>query len=151
CGGPKRGRRFGSLPRPRSPRLSSDPRSRPRASAVVVLVRGHGEGLEVFWARRSDTVSYMPGFRSFVGGTVDAEDAELPIEARRAGAERGLVACALREAFEEAGVLVGLEAPGPPQRLADARRRLLAGEASFTALAREHGWHFRGDALAFAG
>src|SRR5207247_8730483 len=57
----------------------------PRASAVVVLVRGQGDGLEVFWALRSDAVSYMPGFRSFVGGTVDPEDAALPIDGTPAG------------------------------------------------------------------
>src|SRR5206468_10761404 len=75
-----------------------------RPSAVVVLVRGHGDGLEVFWARRSDAVSYMPGFRSFVGGTLDPDDAELEVDGVPDGARRALIACALREAFEEAGV-----------------------------------------------
>jgi glyoxylase-like metal-dependent hydrolase (beta-lactamase superfamily II)/8-oxo-dGTP pyrophosphatase MutT (NUDIX family) len=114
-------------------------------------VRGQGESLETFWVLRSEAVSYMPGFRAFVGGTVDPEDAELPIEGEPDEARRELMACAFREAFEEAGVLVGLADPGPPDRLAEARRRLLAGEASFLALAREHGWRFRADALAFAG
>src|SRR5437867_3869865 len=146
---------------PRSPVPSSPAGERPprraapappgRASAVVVLVRGEGDALEAFWARRSDAVSYMPGFRSFVGGTVDPEDATLPIDGAPAGAERTLLACALREAFEEAGVLVGVDEPGPAAAIAEARRRLLAGEATFAALAREHGWRLRGDALAFAG
>ncbi|MEK7329784.1 MAG: MBL fold metallo-hydrolase, partial [Candidatus Eisenbacteria bacterium] len=117
----------------------------------MLLVRGHGDVLQTFWVRRSDSVRYMPGFRSFVGGTVNPEDAELPIEGAPSGPERELMACALREAFEEAGVLVGVDQPGPPERVAEARRRLLAGEATFPALAREHGWRFRGDALAFAG
>jgi glyoxylase-like metal-dependent hydrolase (beta-lactamase superfamily II)/8-oxo-dGTP pyrophosphatase MutT (NUDIX family) len=117
----------------------------------VLLARGHGDTLETFWVRRSDAVSYMPGFRSFVGGTVDPEDAELPIEGAPEGPDRALMACALREAFEEAGVLVGVDRPGSPARIAEARRRLLAGEATFPALAREHGWRFRADALAFAG
>lgn len=123
----------------------------PRPSAVVLLVRGHGERLETFWVRRSDTVSYMPGFRAFVGGTVDPGDAELPVDDPPAGLAPELVGCALREAFEEAGVLVGVAEPGAPEMLAAARRSLLAGEADFAALAREHGWRFRGDALAFAG
>jgi len=127
------------------------PAAPPRSSAVVLLVRGHGDALETFWVRRSDGVSYMPGFRAFVGGTVDPEDAELPIEGEPDAGRRQLMACALREAFEEAGVLVGVAEAGPPERLAEARRRLLAGEATFLALAREHGWRFRGDALAFAG
>ncbi len=125
--------------------------TRPRSSAVVLLVRGHGDALETFWVRRSDAVSYMPGFRAFVGGTVDPEDAELPIEGVADAARRELMACALREAFEEAGVLVGVAGAGPPERYAEARRRLLAGDTTFLALAREHGWSFDGGALAYAG
>jgi glyoxylase-like metal-dependent hydrolase (beta-lactamase superfamily II)/8-oxo-dGTP pyrophosphatase MutT (NUDIX family) len=122
-----------------------------RPSAVVLLVRGRGDALETFWVRRSESVSYMPGFRSFVGGTVNPEDAELPIPGAPDGPQHELMACALREAFEEAGVLVGVEEPGPAERVAEARRRLLAGEVTFPALAIEHGWRFRGDALGFAG
>ncbi len=125
--------------------------TRPRASAVVLLVRGEGVALETFWVRRSDAVSYMPGFRAFVGGTVNPEDAELPVEGEPDAGRRELMACALREAFEEAGVLVGVADAGSPQRLAEARRRLLEGEATFPALAREHGWRFPADALAWAG
>jgi glyoxylase-like metal-dependent hydrolase (beta-lactamase superfamily II)/8-oxo-dGTP pyrophosphatase MutT (NUDIX family) len=127
------------------------PATRPRASAVVLLVRGHGDALETFWVRRSDAVSYMPGFRAFVGGTVDPDDATLPIEGVPDVGRHELMACALREAFEEAGVLVGVADAGPAERLADARRRLLAGEATFSALARQHGWRFDGGALAYAG
>jgi glyoxylase-like metal-dependent hydrolase (beta-lactamase superfamily II)/8-oxo-dGTP pyrophosphatase MutT (NUDIX family) len=122
----------------------------PRASAAVILLRGHGAALETFWVERSDAVSYMPGFRAFVGGAVTPEDRELEIEGDFDAAERVLRACALREAFEETGVLLGLESPGPADRLARARGRLLDGEASFPALAREHGWRFRGDALTYA-
>ncbi len=141
------------MPRPHETQASqAAPAARgPRASAVVLLVRGHGDGLEIYWVRRSDAVSYMPGFRAFVGGTVDPEDAGLPIDRAPDAGRRELMACALREAFEEAGVLVGVADAGPPERLASARRRLLAGETTFTALAREHGWRFDGDALAYAG
>jgi glyoxylase-like metal-dependent hydrolase (beta-lactamase superfamily II)/8-oxo-dGTP pyrophosphatase MutT (NUDIX family) len=130
---------------------ATDRRRIPRASAVVLLVRGPSEALETFWVRRSDLVSYMPGFRSFVGGTVNPEDAELEIEGAPEGPERVILACAFREAFEETGVLLGVADPGPFERLAEPRRRLLAGEATFPALAHEHGWRFRADALAFAG
>ena len=41
-----------------------------RESAAVVIVRGHGDSLEVFWVKRSDAVGYMPGIQAFVGGTV---------------------------------------------------------------------------------
>jgi ribonuclease/clavin/mitogillin len=130
---------------------TASPRPRYRESAVVVLVRGAGEALEVFWVRRSDAVSFMPGFESFIGGKVNPEDLELEIEGAPEGPERVLRACAVREAFEEAGVLVALAASADPARLAPARRRLLAGEATFPALAREHGWRFVADRLPFAG
>lgn len=131
--------------------MSPEARRPNRASSVVLLVRGEGDALETFWVRRSDAVSYMPGFRAFVGGTVDPEDADLPIDGASAGPERELMACALREAFEEAGVLVGVEEPGSPEDVARARERLLAGEITFPALAQEHGWRFSEGALAFAG
>jgi len=122
-----------------------------RDSAAVVLVRGEGRDLEVYWVKRSESVSYMPGFRGFLGGTVNAEDAELEIEGVDEGPERLLRACALREAFEEAGVIVGVVAPGAQDRLEESRRQLLGGETSFPTLAREHGWRFSAASLAPAG
>lgn len=128
-------------------------RPRFRESAAVVLVRDADAGVEAFWARRGEAVGYMPGFRAFVGGQVDAEDPELRFEDADGLDETGRVtrACAVREAFEEAGVLVALTGPADMSRLPEARRRLLASEATFPALAREHGWRFRAGDLAFAG
>jgi len=60
-----------------------------RESAAVVLVRGRGDSLEVFWVKRSDAVGYMPGFHAFVGGTVLPEDAELEVD----GVAEGGTAC----------------------------------------------------------
>lgn len=121
-----------------------------RESAVIVLIRGSGADLETFWVRRSDEVGYMPGFEAFVGGTASAEDAELPVEGAADDRERTLMACAIREAFEETGVVVALAAP-VTEDLAEDRRRLLAGEVTFPALARERGWRFESRQLAFAG
>ncbi len=126
--------------------------SRPlRDSAAVVLVRGAGEALETFWTLRGDAVSFMPGFRSFIGGKVDAEDADLEVAGARDDAERMLMACAIREAFEEAGVLVALDGTPSLEAAAEARAQLLAGAARFPDLARARGWRFRADGLAFAG
>lgn len=132
------------------------PTDRPkfRESAVIVLVRGHGESLEVLWARRSDAIAVQPGFHSFLGGKVDAQDLDVEIEGAPDDFERAARVCAIREAFEEAGVLVGLDpACGTPDPvdLVEARTALNAGEASFPALARERGWKFVADALPFAG
>ena len=124
-----------------------------RESAAIILIRGTGENLEVFWVRRSDLVSYMPGFDALVGGKVAPEDLELEVQGVAEGPDRVLRACAIREAFEEAGVLPALSSPSSADldQLASARSRLLAGEARFDALAREHGWRFDGAALPAAG
>jgi glyoxylase-like metal-dependent hydrolase (beta-lactamase superfamily II)/8-oxo-dGTP pyrophosphatase MutT (NUDIX family) len=122
-----------------------------RDSAAVVLVRGEGEELETYWAKRGEAVGYMPGFQAFIGGKVDEEDAELAIAGVEDPDERMLTACAIREAFEEAGVLVALDGPARLDGAAAARTRLLAGDARFADLVRRHGWRFRGSHLMFAG
>jgi len=77
---------------------------------------------------------------------VDASDLELPLEETDGplGVERAMRACAIREAYEEAGVLVALAAPVDDEPLASGRAQLLAGERSFAALASEHGWRLSG-------
>ncbi|MEO5618432.1 MAG: MBL fold metallo-hydrolase [Candidatus Eisenbacteria bacterium] len=148
--------------------MNSSLRPRFRESAAVVLVRGAGESLETFWVRRSDEVPFMPGFHAFLGGKVDAQDAELEVRGTASEFESAARACAIRETFEEAGVLVGLEgnatphdgAPrfagvepaGPrPAGLAAARDELLAGRVTFPELARAHDWRFSAEALLPAG
>lgn len=147
--------------------MSHPSRSKFRESAAVVLVRGEGESLETFWVKRSDEVPFMPGFRAFLGGKVEAEDAQLEVRGATSEFENAARACAIRESFEEAGVLVGLEdaasrgSTGPrgsgtaadPRLagLAAARDELLAGRVAFPDLARERGWRFRADALVPAG
>lgn len=129
-------------------------RPRFRGSAAVVLLRGTGEALETYWVRRSDAVSFMPGFDAFIGGSTEPADAELPMAGATDDADRMLRACAIREAFEEAGALVALE-PGAgatdAATLAAARDALLSGGTPFAALAAQHGWRFRAEALVPAG
>ena len=124
-----------------------------RESAAIALMRGARTTLEVFWVRRSDEVSYMPGFDALVGGKVAPEDLELEVTGCAEEPDRVLRSCAIREAFEETGVLIGLPAGNAidPAALAEARRRLLAGEARFDVLANGHGWRFDGTALHAAG
>ncbi len=129
------------------------PHTKPRFqdSAAIVLIRGAGLGLETFWVKRGDAVGYMPGFHAFVGGKVNAEDRALAIGGAASEEERLLRACAVREAFEEVGVLLALDAPASLAALPEARDRLLAGEATFDALACENGWRFDARRLVFAG
>jgi 8-oxo-dGTP pyrophosphatase MutT (NUDIX family) len=96
-------------------RPAASPRGvRARDAASLILLRGAGRDLELLAGRRPLSVRFMPGVYVFPGGAVDAED-------RRAwGVETGdealpprLVRCAraaLRETWEEAGVLFGRHA-----------------------------------------
>ena len=126
-------------------------RPRFRDSAAIVLVRGDGAAREVYWVRRGDAVSFMPGFDAFVGGLVGPGDVEISVDGAHGEQERGLRACALREMFEEIGILLARSGDLDPARLADARERLLSGEATFNALVAEHHWKFHADDLPFAG
>lgn len=86
-------------------------------AATVILVREGAEGLEVFLLKRHRASSFMSNAYVFPGGKVDAED-------------DGHETAAIRELFEEAGVLLATPPMSEDERAA-ARGRLLAGEVSF--------------------
>jgi 8-oxo-dGTP pyrophosphatase MutT (NUDIX family) len=92
---------------------------RPRDAASLILLRGAGSGLELLAGRRPRHARFMPGVWVFPGGAIDAED-KTPwwIEGSAPQLPQRLVRCAraaLRETWEEAGVLVGSrDAAGSP-------------------------------------
>ncbi len=111
---------------------SDDKSTRVRRAAAVVLVRDGAAGQEAFWVRRSAEVSLGGGFHAFPGGRVDAADAALAEAAGHAGDDGALRLAALRELFEETGVLPGWDpAAASPAVAADVRRALLAGSCTF--------------------
>jgi glyoxylase-like metal-dependent hydrolase (beta-lactamase superfamily II)/8-oxo-dGTP pyrophosphatase MutT (NUDIX family) len=129
----------------------SAPRKTFRDAACVVLVRGQGPALEVYWVRRGEAVPFQPGFMAFPGGKVDAADAEFPVPGVPDEFERAARVCAVREALEETGVLVGVRGDVAPGSLATAREALLAGRATLADVTREHGWTLAPESLTFAG
>ncbi|HVB17817.1 MAG TPA: hypothetical protein VNF04_14870 [Stellaceae bacterium] len=88
---------------------------RPRDSASLILLRGAGSSLELLAGRRPGHVKFMPGVWVFPGGAVDPDDAK-PWHVE-SGADRlppRLARCAraaLRETWEEVGVVVGSRDP----------------------------------------
>lgn len=122
-----------------------------RDAACVVLVRGHGPSLEVYWVLRSQAVPFQPGFRAFPGGKVDAADAAFPVPGVSDDFERAARVAAIREALEETGVLVGVQGTPDPAAVAAARTALLEGRATLEDVVREHGWSLDPGSLAFAG
>lgn len=77
----------------------------PRPAATVIVVRRAQDGVEVLALRRAAESSFLPGFVVFPGGVVEPSDAALA--ARLFGDPREEArACALRELYEEAGLLL---------------------------------------------
>lgn len=95
-----------------------------RPAATVLLLRDApdgGGGLEVLMTRRSAQASFAPGAYVFPGGGIDALDAQSHAAADRRPAQSDLhltqAIAAIRESFEELGILLARHADG---RMADA-------------------------------
>jgi glyoxylase-like metal-dependent hydrolase (beta-lactamase superfamily II)/8-oxo-dGTP pyrophosphatase MutT (NUDIX family) len=90
----------------------------PRPAATVLLLRDSDHGVEVLMTRRSPTASFAPGAYVFPGGGIDAADAAAhPIAARRPTQDDLRLTqaiTAIRESFEELGILLARHADGRP-------------------------------------
>jgi len=123
--------------------LVAPPPPEPRAAATVILWRPGSEpsgarSLELYLVRRGATQRYAAGFTAFPGGRRDEADAAVPVRAPGAVPPADL-ACAARELFEEAGVLVATGAPLPgAAALAEARHALLGERLGFADFLRRH-------------
>jgi len=106
-----------------------------RDASAVMLVRGAPEGRELFWVRRGRGVSLGGGFHALPGGRVDEQDAALAAAHGISGDDGPLRTAALRELFEETGVLLARTDADDAARH-DARRALLAGAPFGETLAR---------------
>jgi 8-oxo-dGTP pyrophosphatase MutT (NUDIX family) len=144
----------------------------PRDAATVILLRqalsadggGGGVGFEAFLLRRTAELEFAPGAYVFPGGSVDARDADpgvgwagpgpadfaaqLDVPPDRA---RALVCAAVRETFEESGVLLAGasrdDLVGDSAALAADRHALLAGAASLAEVLGRRGLVLRTDLL----
>ncbi len=94
-----------------------------RPAATVLLLRDSADGIEVLMTRRSMTASFAPGAYVFPGGGVDAADAAAHPQAARRPTQSDLhltqAIAAIRESFEELGVLLARHADGSPATPAD--------------------------------
>lgn len=91
-----------------------------RPAATVLLLRDSADparpGIEVLMTRRSMTASFAPGAYVFPGGGIDAADAQAFGVAARRPTQTDLrltqAIAAIRESFEELGVLIARRADG---------------------------------------
>jgi 8-oxo-dGTP pyrophosphatase MutT (NUDIX family) len=151
----------------------------PRAAATIVLLRDSGsaavgDGFEVLLLKRIKSAGFVPGAWVFPGGRVDADDATAELLARMDGlspsdAARRLsltgdadppalayYVAALREAFEETGILVGATEAGAAPRTAAAdarvqelRLRLMRDEGALPSVLDELGCRMAGGAVEY--
>ena len=89
-----------------------------QAAATLLLLRDTPDGLEVLMTRRSPVTRFAPGAYVFPGGRVEEADVlARPIAMRRRTQSRHHLAhavAAVRETFEELGVLLAEHADGRP-------------------------------------
>ncbi|MDB5871222.1 MAG: gloB 3 [Ramlibacter sp.] len=85
-------------------------------AATVLLLRDGPRGVEVLMTRRSADARFAPGAHVFPGGAIDAADAQAhDVAARRPTQDDALLTqsiAAIRESFEELGILLARHADG---------------------------------------
>ena len=144
-----------------------EPAAVPRDSATVMLLRpAPGDcGLEVYMLRRKQSMPFAPGAYVFPGGSVDTRDADADVAwsgpdvtewARWLGSTpalaSGLLCAAVRETFEESGVLLAGASPDdgtvpPAEDLEPDRLALLDRSLSLAGLLARRGLVLRSDLL----
>jgi len=119
------------------------PNSRPRDAATLIIVDERGPEPRVLMGRRSDQHTFLPGKFVFPGGRVDCADLRLaaPVDFApettakllvdmKGGADpnraRALGLTALRETYEETGLMVGEAARQAPRSRSQSWREFLA-------------------------
>ncbi len=91
---------FPGLPEPPPP-------GAPRTASAVILWRDGPRGRELFWVKRGGALRFAGGFYAFPGGRLDDADREVAVPGF-SGEAAALRACAVREIFEETGVLLAV-------------------------------------------
>src|SRR5690349_1027590 len=136
----------------------------PRRAATLVLLRDGARGMEVLLLRRAERAGdRSSGAHVFAGGTLDAADADPETRgcvgglddaaaSARLGLERGgldYYVAALRECFEEAGVLIACGPDPAAGAVASLRRRLRLGEIGLPEVCRALGVRLAADRLVY--
>jgi 8-oxo-dGTP pyrophosphatase MutT (NUDIX family) len=130
----------------------------PVPASTVVIIRDGTQGLETWMMRRVKAMAFAPGAAVFPGGRVDERDADVSVPwlgpdpaevAARLNTDQGtareLITAALRELFEETGVL--LAHPLPVMALEQARAAIESRELSLAQFLAEQGCALSADAL----
>jgi glyoxylase-like metal-dependent hydrolase (beta-lactamase superfamily II)/8-oxo-dGTP pyrophosphatase MutT (NUDIX family) len=152
--------------------IQNDKPAVPRPAATLILVRDGAGGIEVFMLQRSQQSRFAAGAFVFPGGVIDAADGGGELGAlcegmddtaasRELNLESGGLAYrvgAIRECFEEAGLilacdadgrLVEIEAPEMVEDYSTLRQRVNAGDLSFAAFCHLRNLRLAADRVAY--
>lgn len=76
----------------------------PKDASAVILLNETGD--QVLWARRNPQLAFLGGWHAFPGGKLEASDADVSVKNCTDTELAKFIVCAVREAFEEVGVLL---------------------------------------------
>lgn len=112
---------------------------RPKDAATLVIVRHESGPPRVLMGQRHGNMAFMANKYVFPGGRIDSADMRIPVStelkphvAARAGhgstpaRARGLALAAIRETFEETGILIGERSEKVPRTRAPAWQKFFA-------------------------
>jgi len=122
----------------------------PAPAASIMLARSRGSK-EIFVVARAPALRFLGGFVAFPGGKAHSSDDAL---ARNIPGLTSQHVAAIRELFEEAGVLLARDGSGeylPAEKLAPLRRELMAEQMTFNDLLAEHKLRLHPEDLTFIG
>jgi glyoxylase-like metal-dependent hydrolase (beta-lactamase superfamily II)/8-oxo-dGTP pyrophosphatase MutT (NUDIX family) len=121
------------------------PSLRIRPAATIALIRAGTSGIEVLMTHRPATMDFGPGLHVFPGGAVDAGDADPRLLSRSARSPQACAdawvgelapeaaaahhVAAIRELYEEAGVLLATRPDGTPPAAGDVAPALASGRS----------------------
>jgi 8-oxo-dGTP pyrophosphatase MutT (NUDIX family) len=143
----------------------------PRLAATTILVRARGDQAEILLLKRGEHARFMPDAYVFAGGALDLNDESADVYALCNGMDDALASeqlglprnglrffvAAVREAFEECGLLLAYDERGEiadlsawdESHLRETRLKISGGRLTFAELCRAQGWRLAVDRLAF--
>jgi glyoxylase-like metal-dependent hydrolase (beta-lactamase superfamily II)/8-oxo-dGTP pyrophosphatase MutT (NUDIX family) len=137
----------------------------PRPAATLILLRDAAPGVEVLMMQRAQSAVFLGGAYVFPGGALDAADSDARVFSRVLGltdqdaSQRLNLPCgglayyvaAVRECFEEAGILLLSDKNNKPVSAARANSLLQFRQKPFVELLEAEDLYIPADALAYCG
>jgi 8-oxo-dGTP pyrophosphatase MutT (NUDIX family) len=108
-------------------KLVPGPALRPKDAATLIIVRRETDGPRVLMGKRHSGMAFQPNKFVFPGGRIDPGDERIKAcIGTTPSRARGLALAAVRETFEETGVLLGERTAGVPRTRAPAWAKFFA-------------------------